>query len=160
MSRPESRASLRLTPAEELRTAFGQYAIATGWLWKVSIRSLDRSGGSVGTDSPVVRLDLSRDDARALADLLQDAAEPEGHSPRGPIGSWIGTADAAKILDVVPSTIRGWLNRNGPKTNPFPPADLVYGGRSYWQRRTIDKWRARQRRIEKQRNQSRHRTRS
>jgi hypothetical protein len=153
----EARAALRLTPVEELQAAFGKYATATGWLWKVRIRPPDRSGTSAEADPPVVRIDLNRDDARALADLLQDAAEPEGDTPRGPIGSWIGTADAAKILDVVPSTIRGWVTRNGPKTNPFPPPDLVYRGRSYWQKRTIDKWRARQRRIEKQRSQSRHR---
>jgi hypothetical protein len=148
-------AIVSLDPAEELRAAFGQYATATGWPWKVSIRPLSPSGKSAAADPPVVRVDLNRDDARALADLLQDAAEPEGRGPRGPIGSWIGTADAAKILDVAPSTIRGWVTRGVPKTNPFPPPDLVYRGRSYWQKKTIDKWRARRRRIEKQRSRPR-----
>jgi hypothetical protein len=154
---PEAEASLPLTPDEELRAAFGQYATATGWPWKVSIRLLDPSAMAAPADPPVVRVDLNRDDARALADLLLEAAEPESNGPRGPIGAWIGTADAAKIVDVVPGTIRGWVSRCGPKTHPFPQPELVYRGRSYWQKKTIDRWRARQRRIEKQPSRSRHR---
>jgi hypothetical protein len=103
----------------------------------------------------VVRIDLSRDDAGALAGLILDAAAPEGRGPRGPIGEWMGTADAAELVGVAPSTIRGWVTRDLPKTNPFPEADLLYRGRSYWQKKTIDQWRARQRRLEHQRRRSR-----
>jgi hypothetical protein len=148
---PEAGRSLPRTAAEELRAAFGQYATATGWLWKVSIRALDQPGsGSPGADVAVVRIELSRDDAGALAGLILDAAAPEGRGPRGPIGEWMGTADAASRLGVAASTIRGWVNRNLPKANPFPQADLLYRGRSYWQKKTIDKWRVRQRRLENQ----------
>jgi hypothetical protein len=129
-----------------------KYAAATGWPWKVSIRAVEQPGlATAAADPAVARIELSRDDARALADLLLDAAEPDGTGPRGPIGTWIGTAEAAKSLDVAPSTIRGWITRRGPKANPFPLPDLLYHGRSYWQKKTIDKWRARRRRIDQRR---------
>jgi len=137
--------------AEELRAAFRQYSAATGWPWKVSIRPVVHRSTRPGERDPVVlNVALNRDDARALADLVMDAAEPEGHGPRGPIGAWIGTADVARRVHREASTIRGWLARNGPKANPFPAPDMVYRGRSYWQKKTIDRWWARQRRIDRQ----------
>ena len=152
------------TPADELRTAFGQYASATGWRWKVRIRALPPPEPDVPDAKPAppdakpasaapaaaVRIDLSREDARVLADLLLDAADPERPGPRGPIETWIGTSEAARRLGVEPSTIRGWVARHGPMGHPFPAPEVRYGGRSYWQKKTIDKWKAEQRRLDAQ----------
>jgi hypothetical protein len=137
--------------AAELQAAFAQYSATTGWPWKISIRPAAQRSARPGEPDPVVvNVALNRDDARALADLVMDAAEPEGQGPRGPIGAWIGTADVARRIHREASTLRGWLARNGPKSNPFPRPDLVYHGRSYWQKMTIDRWWARQRRIDRQ----------
>jgi hypothetical protein len=101
------------------------------------------------------QIDLSREDARTLGDLLLDATDPPGRRPRGPIGTWIGTADAARLANVTASTIRSWITRDGPSSNPFPHPDQRYAGRSYWQKKTVDRWRARQKRLDDQRKKSR-----
>jgi hypothetical protein len=137
-------------PADELRTAFGQYASATGWRWKVRIRALPQQDPGGHSAAPaVVRIDLSRADARVLADLLLDAADP-AERPRGPIETWIGTGEAARRIGVEAGTIRGWVSRSGPRSHPFPPPDVRYGGRSYWQKKTVDAWQTEQRRLDSQ----------
>jgi hypothetical protein len=37
-----------------------------------------------------------------------------------------------------------------PQAHPFSPPEVSYGGRSYWQKKTIDKWKAEQRRLDAQ----------
>lgn len=99
----------------------------------------------------VVRIDLTSTDARALSGLLRAAADPgQDSGPRGPIGLWIGSNDAARRVGVEASTIRGWVARHGPKSHPFPPPETRYRGRNYWQKATIDKWQAEQRRLDEQ----------
>lgn len=147
-------------PADDLRAAFGRYASTTGWRWKASIRPLIPEDPHMAADAaPVVRIDLCAADASALTGLLLVAADPdEGPGPRGPIGSWMGTADVARRLSVAPSTIRGWISRGEPRGNPFPKPGTSYGNRSYWQKRTIDRWKAREeRRNDKKRRTSRSR---
>lgn len=143
---------LRATPADELRAAFGQYASTTGWRWKIRIRALPpHEADALARPAAVVRIDLTSADARALTALLRDAADPgQGAGPRGPIGLWIGSDDAAKRVGVEASTIRGWVARRGPKTHPFPAPEAHYRGRNYWQKTTIDKWKAEQRRLDDQ----------
>ena len=139
-------------PADELRAAFGLYASEVGWRWKIRIRALhpDQAAGP-GAEPAVVRVDLSREDARALASLLRAAADPGRETgPRGPIELWIGSDDAARRIGVEASTIRGWVARHGPKAHPFPPPEAQYRGRNYWQKRTIDTWKAEQRRLDQQ----------
>lgn len=99
-----------------------------------------------------MRIDLTAEDAAALAELLLDAVE---HADNQTSGDWIGTARVAKMLDVTQGTIRGWVNRNGPKDNPFPQPDHTDSGRNFWHKRTIQKWRARQRRLERSRRPGR-----
>jgi hypothetical protein len=148
------RRSLPPTPADELRAAFGMYASAVGWRWKVRIRALHVSEVAApgsGPDPAVVRIDLSRADARVLTELLRAAADPAGElGPRGPIGSWIGTGEAARRIGMEASTIRGWITRHGPKGHPFPAPEVRYGGRNYWQKTAIDRWTAEQRRLDRQ----------
>jgi hypothetical protein len=136
-----------------LRAAFGQYASATGWRWKVRVRALAAQRADPLTGSTVaVRIDLTCADAGLLVDLLRAAADPgEGGGPSGPIGLWIGSDDAATRVGVEPSTIRGWVARHGPKTHPFPVPQARYRGRNYWQKKTIDTWRAEQRQLDEQR---------
>ena len=152
MAAPPDGRSLPAALADDLRTAFGRYASATGWRWRVRIRALPPQDPDALNAAPaVVRIDLSREDARVLADLLLDAADPgERPGPRGPIETWIGTSEAARRLGVEAGTIRGWVSRHGPKTHPFPPPEVRYGGRSYWQKKTIDKWKAEQRWLDAQ----------
>jgi predicted DNA-binding transcriptional regulator AlpA len=98
----------------------------------------------------MVRVDLTIADARVIADLLADAADPgSGSGPRGPISLWISSEAAAERVGVQASTIRGWVARNGPKKHPFPRPER-YGGRNYWQKTTVDKWKAEQRRLDDQ----------
>jgi hypothetical protein len=139
--------------ADELHAAFGRYASATRFRWKVRIRALStQDSGVPNAAAAVVRIDLSHDDARALAGILLHVADPDdGPGPRGPIGTWIGSEAVARRIGVAPSTIRGWIARNGPKAHPFPQPDARYRGRNYWQKRTIDRWDARQRRLDRQR---------
>jgi hypothetical protein len=136
-----------------LRAAFGQYAGATGWRWKVRVRALAAQRADPLTGATVaVRIDLTRADAGVLVDLLRAAADPgEGSGPRGPIGLWIGSDDAATSVGVEASTIRGWVARHGPKMHPFPVPQARYRGRNYWQKTTIDKWRAEQRQLDERR---------
>jgi hypothetical protein len=138
--------------ADGLRAAFGQYASATGWRWRIRVRALHaREADALTGTAAVVRIDLTAADARVLAGLLRDAADPaEGTGPRGPIGLWIGSDDAAARVGVQPSTIRGWVARRGPKAHPFPPPEARYRGRNYWQKTTIDTWKAEQRRLDQQ----------
>jgi hypothetical protein len=108
----------------------------------------------------VVRVDLSREDARILAALFRAAADPGGGTgPRGPIGLWIGSDEAAKKVGVEASTIRGWVACHGPRTHPFPPPGASYRGRNYWQRGTIERWQAEQRRLDEQHRASSGRSR-
>ena len=139
-------------PADELRAAFGQYAGATGWQWKIRVRALPaREADALTGAAAVVRIDLTAADARVLIGLLRDTADPgEGSGPRGPIGLWIGSDDAARRVGVEASTIRGWVARQGPQAHPFPPPEARYRGRNYWQKKTIDKWKAEQRRLDQQ----------
>jgi hypothetical protein len=105
----------------------------------------------VPPEPAVARIDLTREDARVLAGLLRAAAGPGGGAgPRGPIEAWIGSGDAAGRVGVEASTIRGWVARHGPKAHPFPPPEARYRGRNYWQRATIEKWQAEQRRLDAQ----------
>jgi hypothetical protein len=149
---PPAGRSLGSGPADELGAAFGQYASAVGWRWRVRIRPLaSRRAPTQGTAPAVVRIDLTREDARVLADLLQDAADPgEGPGPRGPIELWIGSDDAARRVGVEASTIRGWVARSCPKAHPFPAPEARYRGRNYWQKKTIDRWKAEQRRLDEE----------
>jgi hypothetical protein len=137
-------------PASDLRAAFGQYAKAVGWPWTIRISALrPQDTGGLKTAPAAVRIDLSLEDARVLAGLLRDAADPDDDAgPRGPIERWIGTAEAAARIDVEASTIRGWISRNGPKAHPFPRPEVSHRGRSYWQKATVDKWKTDQRRLE------------
>lgn len=108
--------------------------------------------GSPSQNLAAVRIDLSAEDAGTLADLLLDAA---GSAVSLDGGNWIGTAKVAKMLDVTQSTIRGWVTRNAPKENPFPQPDRSDSGRNFWDKGTIRKWRARQRRIDRRRREGR-----
>lgn len=140
-------------PAGRLRAAFDNHAIATGWPWAVDVRQpVPPAAGFHGGDPVTVQIDLSAEDARTLADLLLDAA---GRADGPHSGDWISTARVAKMLDVTQSTIRGWVTRNGPKDNPFPQPDRSDSGRNFWDRATISKWRARQRRIDRRRREGR-----
>jgi hypothetical protein len=142
--------------AERLRAAFGQHAVTTGWPWAARVRQIAPPPGGAVRRSPAIQVDLSSDDADALADLLLDAAESAA-SPDlpDPGRDWIGTARAAKMLDVAQSTIRGWVTRQGPKDNPFPQPERTDSGRNFWHKRTIRKWRARQRRLDQERREGR-----
>jgi hypothetical protein len=67
----------------------------------------------------------------------------------------MGSDGAAARVGVQPGTIRGWVARHGPKAHPFPAPEASYRGRNYWQKTTIDKWKAEQRKLDDQ-----HRARS
>lgn len=130
----------------ELRKAFVGYGESVKWRWKIQIYTLsaDKTGLPAAVDR-VVRVDLTRDDSHVLADILNAATESgEGGVPRGPIGTWMGTEDVATRIGVVPSTIRGWVTRHGPKGHPFPAPDERYRGRNYWKKATVDGWKARE----------------
>jgi hypothetical protein len=143
--------------ARELRKAFVDYGKSARWRWKIRIYSLSPVKNGLSPAVPrVVRVDLTSDDARVLADLLNAATEPEtGVPPRGPIGAWMGTEDVAARIGVQPSTIRGWVTRHGPKTHPFPAPDEKYRGRNYWKKATADGWKAEQDGRDEQRRQKR-----
>ena len=130
--------------ARELRRAFVDYGKSVKWRWQIRIYSLSPAKDRLSSTVPrVVRVDLTSDDARVLADLLNAATEPDtGSAPRGPIGTWLGTEDVAARIGVQPSTIRGWIARHGPKTHPFPAPDEQYRGRNYWKKATADGWKA------------------
>lgn len=153
MSCGEAGGSAPPGPVERLRAAFGEHAIATGWQWAVHIgQPAPASARPPGTRPAAVRIDLSNEDARELAELLHDSA---GRADSQNSGDWIGTTRVARMLDVAPGTIRGWVARNGPKGNPFPQPDRSDPGRSRWPKGTVSKWRARQRRLDRQRRQRR-----
>jgi predicted DNA-binding transcriptional regulator AlpA len=102
----------------------------------------------------VARINLTSADARVIADLLLEAADPgSGSGPRGPIGLWIGSAAVASRVGVQASTIRGWVAHNGPKKHPFPSPER-YRGRNYWQKTAIDQWNAEERRLDERRRAS------
>lgn len=139
--------------ADRLRAAFGNHAIATGWRWSVSINTpAPNASAPPGRRPAAARIDLTAEDAGALAELLLDAV---GHADSQTSGDWIGTARVAKMLDVTQGTIRGWVTRNGPKDNPFPQPDHTDSGRNFWHKRTVSKWRARRRQLDRSRRRGR-----
>jgi hypothetical protein len=130
-----------------LREAFWRYGSAAGQRWRIHITPIAQaSGGAAVATAPTIRIELTDEDAGALAAALAAATE---HSRGGGLRmggrSLLDTSDVAGGLHVSPSTIRSWLSRGGPKGNPFPPPDRRYHGRSYWKRATIEAWLARQR---------------
>ena len=84
--------------------------------------------------------------------MLRDAA---GRADNPQEGDWVGTAKVAKMLAVTQGTIRGWVNREGPKENPFPKPEHIDSGRNFWHKATISRWRARQQRINRERRKGR-----
>src|ERR1039457_1729822 len=103
------------SPAAKVRAAFEQHATATGWPWKVSICQLASppQGGPA-----VARIDLSRDDTRALADLILRVVADPADSPgtRNPSSEWISTAhpgQKSKRSSTPPPT-RGGRRRHAP----------------------------------------------
>jgi predicted DNA-binding transcriptional regulator AlpA len=127
-----------------LRDAFWLYSGAAGHRWRFQITPIARAPGA---PAATIRVELTDDDAEALAAALAAAAEHRrgGGGVRAGGRSLLDTRDVALGLHVSPSTIRSWLSRGGPKGNPFPAPDRRYHGRSYWKRSTIEAWLARQR---------------
>jgi len=131
-------------PADELRAAFRRYSEATDSAWKVRVSPLppprSRSASHPSTGH-CVRIDLTSDDAIALAGILREAADlTAGPGRRGPNWAWIGSAEAAQRIGVKASTVRGWVATHGPRRWPFPKPDRREKGRNYWRPRTIDRW--------------------
>jgi hypothetical protein len=92
-----------------------------------------------------VRVDLTRADAEALAEVLYGAAAlAAGPGRRGPNWSWIGSGEAAELVNVEPSTIRAWTARRGPRRHPFPRPGVQLPGRNLWRRKAVEKWKAEQ----------------
>src|SRR5260370_7150749 len=104
--------------ARELRRAFVDYGKSVKWRWQIRIYSLSPAKDRLSSTVPrVVRVDLTSDDARVLADLLNAATEPDtGSAPRGPIGTWLGPADVAGRIRVHPSTTPRCIPRPHPPT--------------------------------------------
>lgn len=91
-----------------------------------------------------VRIDLDRDDARALAGLISAAAQSAGNRARsGASGGLLGTEAVARLIGYAPSTIRAWLARSLPRDNPFPQPER-HLARNHWQLTQIKAWQARQ----------------
>jgi hypothetical protein len=138
------RDELPTDPAGLLRNAFKHYAQSARWRCQVLVYPVPPSARVLrAKGSTAVRVDLTHEDASVLRALLESAAEPEdGRPPRAPIGAWIGTQDVAIRIGVKPGTVRGWIARGGPKGHPLPPPDGSYRGRNFWQKSTIDAWKA------------------
>lgn len=136
--------SARTDHVKLLRAAFWQYADAAKQPWKISI-SRNPVSRAVPAPARVIRIDLTETDAEALAAVLAAATEHHrGGGLRTGARGLIDTSDVAEWLHVRPGTIRGWLSRQTPKVNPFPPPDRRYHGRIYWRPDTIETWLARQ----------------
>jgi len=89
---------------------------------------------------------MTEADAQALAAVLAAATDHRrGGGLRTGARGLIDTSDVAEWLHVRPGTIRGWLSRKTPKSNPFPQPDRRYHGRIYWRKATIETWLTRQR---------------
>jgi len=71
----------------------------------------------------MVRVDLTSEDALALAALVDAANEDLSPAPGVPFSPWLDVAEAAAFAGVQPGTLRGWLARGGPKKCPFPLPD-------------------------------------
>jgi predicted DNA-binding transcriptional regulator AlpA len=132
------------SPDDELREALRRHGESAGRRWRAEVYRISSSDGKLRT----VRMDLTSDDARALAALIHAGTGP----PDNVMGTYLGTAAVARHIHVSQSTIRAWLARKLPKENPFPDPEPLLG-RNRWQQSVIDAWRARQRQLqfEKQR---------
>lgn len=129
-----------------LRDAFWLYSGAAGHRWRFQLTPIARAAGGPAATAATIRIELTDEDAEALAAALATAAEQSrGGGLRAGGRSLLDTRDVAAGLHISPSTIRSWLSRGGPKSNPFPAPDRRYHGRSYWKRSTIEAWLARQR---------------
>ncbi|TYB59811.1 hypothetical protein FXF51_32875 [Nonomuraea sp. PA05] len=115
----------------------------------------------------VVRVELSRSDALALAMLLR-AAHPLSRSAAGsrtgplavlpdltPGQGFLDTYGAARHIGIAASTIRSWTARGGPKHHPFPMPSLRHQRRNYWQVPVIERWRLEEENLERANRQAR-----
>jgi predicted DNA-binding transcriptional regulator AlpA len=137
----------------KLRAAFGQYAAATRRPWTAAVRELPAPPGSLpGRSARILTVELCAQDTETLAELLIDAAE---RAERKNGGDLISTSRAADMLGVDQATIRGWINRRGPKGNPFPDPDLTDSRRNFWRKASIRRWQTRQRSLDEERREGR-----
>jgi len=124
--------------AELLRGAFQAWPGAAGWRWTALVYPVPpilRTGAPT-----VVRVDLTAQDALALAALVDAANKDLSPAPGVPFSPWLDLAEAAAFAGVQPATLRSWLARGGPKHHPFPQPGHRSQGSSYWQERTLRAW--------------------
>jgi predicted DNA-binding transcriptional regulator AlpA len=123
-------------PDEDLRDALRCHGAACGYRWRAKVQVIAESPAD-RRSAPRIVLNLTVDDATALAGLIRAATDRHNAAQDKPMG----TADVARELNVTASTIRSWLARGLPRENPFPRPRKVLG-RSRWRMSEIDTWRA------------------
>ncbi|MGW9351715.1 hypothetical protein [Nocardiopsis flavescens] len=87
--------------------------------------------------------DLEGKAMRMKGILMEGSHVPEGRLfglPELPgKDCWVDMAGVVALTECKAKTITGWLNRGGPRQNPFPfPDKFLY--RLYWKKSDVTEW--------------------